>query len=107
MVLASDLSKDEQALTLYHELVHALQDQHYDLAGELDWKPEESDRQTALQALAEGDATLAMLDVARAAAGMGPGDFPAEFLQIDALLMQASPKLDSVPGFLVRAMGSP
>jgi hypothetical protein len=107
MVLASDLSKDEQALTLYHELVHALQDQHYDLAGELDWKPEESDRQTALQALAEGDATLAMLDVARAAAGMGPGDFPAEFLQIDALLMQASPKLDEVPGFLVRAMVSP
>ena len=107
MVLASDLSKDEQALTLYHELVHALQDQHYDLAGELDWKPEESDRQTALQALAEGDATLAMLDVARAAAGMGPGEFPAEFLQIDALLMQASPKLDAVPGFLVRAMVSP
>lgn len=107
MVLASDLSKDEQSLTLYHELVHALQDQHYDLAGELDWKPEQSDRQTALQALAEGDATLAMLDVARAAAGMGPGDFPAEFLQIDALLMQASPKLDGVPSFLVRAMVSP
>jgi hypothetical protein len=107
MVLASDLSKDEQALTLYHELVHALQDQHFDLAGELDWKPEESDRQTALQALAEGDATLAMLDVARAAAGLGPGDFPAELLQIDALLMQANPKLDEVPGFLVRAMVSP
>lgn len=107
MVLASDLSEEEQALTLYHELVHALQDQHYELSGRLDWKPEESDALSALMALAEGDATLAMLDVARAASGLGPADFPPELLQIDALLMQASPKLADVPGFLVRAMVSP
>jgi len=107
MVLASDLSEEEQALTLYHELVHALQDQHYELSGKLDWKPENSDALSALMALAEGDATLAMMDVARAASGLGPADFPPDLLQIDALLMQASPKLADVPGFLVRAMVSP
>ena len=107
MVLASDLSEQEQAITLYHELVHALQDQHYDLADALDWKPELSDVQSALQALAEGDATLAMLDVARAAAGQPPADFPLGLLQIDSLLMQAKPDLTDVPGFLVRALMSP
>jgi hypothetical protein len=107
MVLASDLSEDEQALTLYHELVHALQDQHYDLSNALDWKPELSDVQSALQALAEGDAMLAMLDVARTAAGQQPVEFPAGLLQIDSLLMQAKPELTDVPGFLVRALISP
>jgi hypothetical protein len=107
MVLASDLSEDEQALTLYHELVHALQDQHYDLSNALDWKPELSDVQSALQALAEGDAMLAMLDVARTAAGQQPVEFPAGLLEIDSLLMQAKPELTEVPGFLVRAMISP
>jgi hypothetical protein len=107
MVLASDLSEDEQALTLYHELVHALQDQHYDLSNALDWKPELSDVQSALQALAEGDAMLAMLDVARTAAGQQPVEFPAGILQLDSLLMQAKPELTDVPGFLVRALISP
>jgi hypothetical protein len=107
MVLASDLSEDEQALTLYHELVHALQDQHYDLSNALDWKPELSDVQSALQALAEGDAMLAMLDVARTAAGQPPVEFPAGILQLDSLLMQAKPELTDVPGFLVRALISP
>jgi hypothetical protein len=107
MVLASDLSEDEQAITLYHELVHALQDQHYDLSEALDWKPELSDLQSALQALAEGDATLAMIDVARTAAGQPQMEFPAGLLQLDSLLTQAKPELAEVPGFLVRALISP
>jgi hypothetical protein len=107
MVLASDLSEDEQALTLYHELVHALQDQHYHLAGALDWKPEQSDAQTALQALAEGDATLAMLDIARSAAGLPELDFPVALLQLDSLLMQAKPEFAKIPGLLIRALVAP
>jgi hypothetical protein len=107
MVLASDLGEDEQALTLYHELVHALQDQHYDLAEALDWKPELSDSLTALQALAEGDATVAMLDVARARTGMSETDFPVSLLRLDGLLMQSKAEFASVPGFLIRSMISP
>jgi hypothetical protein len=94
-------------MTLYHELVHALQDQHYNLKGALDWKPEQSDIQTALQALAEGDATVAMLDVARSAAGLAQMDFPVGLLQLDSLLMQAKPEFANIPGFLVRALISP
>lgn len=63
MYLVDDLSDDEAEETLAHELVHALQDQRYDLAALLRYAPGESDRLTAVHALIEGDATSAMLDV--------------------------------------------
>jgi hypothetical protein len=63
MYLASDLDASAADLTLAHELVHALQDQHYDLASRMGYKPEANDRESAFQALAEGDATSAMMDV--------------------------------------------
>jgi hypothetical protein len=63
MYLASDLDEASADLTLAHELVHALQDQHYDLASRMAYQPEENDRESAFQALAEGDATSAMMDV--------------------------------------------
>ncbi len=47
-------------LTVAHEYVHALQDQHYDLRN-LHEEGANSDEQDAIQALIEGDATLAML----------------------------------------------
>ena len=63
MYLVDDLSDDEAEETLAHELVHALQDQRYDLAALLRYVPGEGDRLTAVHALIEGDATSAMLDV--------------------------------------------
>jgi hypothetical protein len=63
MYLASDLDEASAEQTLLHELVHALQDQHYDLAPRMAYQPEANDRESAFQALAEGDATSAMLDV--------------------------------------------
>jgi hypothetical protein len=63
MYLADDLSDAEAEETLAHELVHALQDQRYDLATMLRYVPGEGDRLTAVHALIEGDATSAMLDV--------------------------------------------
>jgi hypothetical protein len=63
MYLASDLLDRAADATLAHELVHALQDQYYDLASHLAYKPEANDRESALQALAEGDATSAMMDL--------------------------------------------
>jgi hypothetical protein len=63
MYLASDLDEASADLTLAHELVHALQDQHYDLGSRMAYQPEANDRESAFQALAEGDATSAMMDV--------------------------------------------
>jgi hypothetical protein len=63
MYLASDLPDRAADATLAHELVHALQDQHYDLGGQLAYQPSANDRESAIQALAEGDATSAMMDL--------------------------------------------
>jgi hypothetical protein len=65
MYLASDLGRAERDETLAHELVHALQDQHYDLGPLFKYKPDADEPIAAGHALAEGDATSAMLDVSR------------------------------------------
>ncbi|MBM4358683.1 MAG: hypothetical protein FJ096_11305 [Deltaproteobacteria bacterium] len=63
MFLLDDLDDASRATTLAHELVHALQDQHFDLGKQMTYRRGELDRLTALSCLAEGDATAAMLDV--------------------------------------------
>ncbi|HZU75787.1 MAG TPA: hypothetical protein VFA70_03430 [Dehalococcoidia bacterium] len=45
-------------MVLAHELTHALQDQHFDLAGKLDALKDNDDRALALKSVAEGDATI-------------------------------------------------
>jgi hypothetical protein len=62
MYIASDLRGQEAQATLAHELVHALQDQKWDLKKRSDYKPGHSDETMALACLAEGDATSLMLD---------------------------------------------
>jgi hypothetical protein len=69
MYLASDLQDRAADATLAHELVHALQDQYYDLGARLSYQPEANDRESAIQALAEGDATSAMMDLMFAESG--------------------------------------
>jgi len=73
MYLASDLGDDDAEATLAHELVHALQDQRWDLERRSKYHPGQGDLSEAVSALAEGDATSAMFDVmiARAAPGSG------------------------------------
>lgn len=63
MYLATDLSDAEAEETLAHELVHALQDQSYNLDKLIAYVPGQSDRIGAAHSLAEGDAMSAMLDV--------------------------------------------
>ncbi|MDB4941805.1 MAG: hypothetical protein JWP97_1339 [Labilithrix sp.] len=63
MYLAADLEGPQAHATLAHELVHALQDQRWDLKKRSDYKPGEGDRSLALGCLAEGDATSLMFDV--------------------------------------------
>ncbi len=63
MFILDDLPESAVAETLAHELVHALQDQHFDLTDMLTYAPGDSDRVTAGHALAEGDAMSAMFDL--------------------------------------------
>lgn len=65
MYLTVDISQAEQEETLAHELVHALQDQHYDLGPLFKYRPDDDERVAAGHALAEGDATSAALDLVR------------------------------------------
>ena len=62
MYLADDLDVANQSGTLSHELVHALQDQHWDLRSLSRYVAGEDDKDSAFSALAEGDATSAMED---------------------------------------------
>ena len=64
MYLASDLKGPQAQATLAHELVHALQDQRWDLRKRSDYRPGHGDETMALACLAEGDATSLMLDFA-------------------------------------------
>ena len=65
MYLCADLSPAEAEETLSHELVHALQDQHYQLGPLFKYRRDADEELSAGHALAEGDATSAMFDVAR------------------------------------------
>ena len=59
--LADWIDVDAQKPIMAHELVHALQDQHFNLRRFENWPKGDSDAQLAAHALIEGDATLAML----------------------------------------------
>lgn len=107
MVLATDLPKSAEDITLYHELVHALQDQHFDLSKSFDWRPNEGDLQAALHAVAEGDATSAMMDAFAEAQGVPRQPISPSLLGMDSLLMQASPEFAHVPGIVARSLMLP
>lgn len=99
-----DLHGDELRVTLWHELVHALQDQHYDLSHLADWEPDEGDRQSAVHGLAEGDATSAMLDALLKPRGGSALEVPDGLLRADAVLGSAS---ETAPPVLVRSLLAP
>jgi len=80
MLVRSDL-KENRKPTLLHELVHALQDQHYDLTGVVEWTPDDTDRSSALSSLAEGDATSAMFDALFSSTEKTALDLPPGYIQ--------------------------
>lgn len=105
MYLGADLGLSEQRATLVHELVHALQDQHYGLADLTRWLPDASDRLSAVHSLAEGDATSAMLDGVLFGSGRTSLDLPDELVAEQIEKMQnADP---SVPGIVKRSVVAP
>ncbi len=107
MFLMDDLSKDDQETTLAHELVHALQDQHYQLGPKLAFEPDGNDRQAAIQGLAEGDATSAMLDYLLAP-GRRTVDVPEDRLRAQIVATTASaPELAQFPYVLRASLVAP
>jgi hypothetical protein len=105
MILSEDLGDSERRAALAHELVHALQDQHYELGRRmLQRRPGDGDEQSALQTLAEGDATSAMLDVlgARPATELDDGALSWELRGMVALGGNTA-----VPDILRRSLVAP
>ena len=60
--LASWLPVSDQNRVIAHELVHALQDQHFDLRRFENWPKGDSDAELAAHALVEGEATVVMIE---------------------------------------------
>jgi hypothetical protein len=88
-----------------HELVHGLQDQHFDLGALTAWRDDGSDARSAVQSLAEGDATSAMLDVQLEQQGRSALD-----LSDSDLADPPEPRDESaagVPGVLLRSLLAP
>lgn len=102
--VAGELTGDEADITLWHELVHALQDQHYDLAKLTDWEPDRGDQQAAVHSLAEGDATSAMLDAMLRPRGITALDMPEGLMRAESVLGTAAL---SAPPVLVRSLLAP
>jgi hypothetical protein len=106
MYLAQDLPDELAKMTLYHELVHALQDHTWNLKAHSTYKPGESDRAFTRSALAEGDATSAMLDPLLAARGVKSYQVPPDMLE--QLMSQATEKPNSkIPKVLRRSLIAP
>ena len=108
MYLAADLGEPERGATLAHELVHALQDQHYDLARHVKYRDDATDEQSAVHALAEGDATSAMLDQVLAARGMRAIDLSDDLISVEARgSIEMAANTGDVPSIIKRSLISP
>jgi hypothetical protein len=92
-------------MTLVHEVVHALQDQHFDL-GKRMREAKTSDALSALQILAEGDATSAMLEIPRHG-GQSQVAAAAVFNNVGAFFAEATPTEVPVPAILKRGLIAP
>jgi hypothetical protein len=92
-------------MALVHEVVHALQDQHFNLGRRMA-EAKTSDELSALQLLAEGDATSAMIDMPR-----GNGQIPQAIIErlseFGAFIAQASVSDVEVPALLRRSILAP
>jgi len=105
MFLGGDLHGQELDATLWHELVHALQDQHYNLGKLLVWSDDAGDWQGAVHALAEGDATSAMLDGLFAEKGMHAPDLPDSVMELQGALSAGT--VLQVPPIVKRSVVAP
>lgn len=104
MSLAGDLDEDMADATLIHELIHALQDQYFDLKPGSKYRPGQSDRSFAHSALAEGDATSAMTDFMM---GSGTQSVPSEKVEAAMTAAMLTSMPDFAPAVLQRSLVAP
>jgi hypothetical protein len=107
MVLLDDLGVEAQEATLWHELVHALQDQHYDLRKLTKWAPDRGDAVSAAQSFAEGDAMSAMMDVMLLPRGQRALDMSETLIAQSMAAIEALPEVRDVPSILKRSIVAP
>jgi hypothetical protein len=105
MFLGADLRGQELDSTLWHELVHALQDQHYGLEKLLTFADDAGDWQSAVHALAEGDATSAMIDAMFAPKGAHAPDLPDSVMDLQGALSTGA--VAQVPAIIKRSVVAP
>jgi len=118
MYVAKDMAPEALESTLAHELVHALQDQHFGIGDKLKFKSGESDMLAAVHAMAEGDATSAMFDEMIAAkygletlksknATLLPDRDPEQMLEEELANKTKPSKIASAPRFLAVGLLAP
>lgn len=100
MFIADWVPAELQAMTLSHELTHALQDQSWDLDSYMHAVRDDDDATAARQAVVEGYATAAMLQHSMGGADLG--QIPSLAPLMEKLIPQqidGSPELSSAPYF--------
>jgi hypothetical protein len=98
--------KDYAGITIMHELVHALQDQHIDLDS-LERLTHDSDRQSAMQTVIEGQATFEQILVMTGGKGSLTGSLPGGWEQMKDLIRQGTatqPVFASAPMVIQEAL---
>jgi hypothetical protein len=106
LVLMDDLGLEAEQVTLWHELIHGLQDQHYDLKPLLKWQAGRGDGIAAAHSLAEGDATSGMMDLMLLPRGQDALDAEGAISSSMGAL-EALPEIASVPTLLKRSIVAP
>lgn len=107
MVLLDDLGVDAQEATLWHELVHALQDQYYDLEALTKWSATRGDQVSAALSFAEGDAMSAMMDMMLLPRGQRALDVPEALVAQTMGTIETMPEVRDVPSILKRSIVAP
>jgi hypothetical protein len=107
MVLLDDLGVEAQEATLWHELVHALQDQHYDLHALTKWSAARGDAVSAALSFAEGDATSAMMDMMLLPRGQRALDISEALVAQSMASIESLPEVRDVPSILKRSIVAP
>lgn len=109
LLLADWLAPEMQEPVMAHELVHALQDQRYEIGVRLDSliALDNDDATQSFLALAEGDATAVMLAFAAGALGLPPGSFEQAAALLPEMLAQMSgeaPRLAAAPPVIQKSL---
>ena len=107
LYLADWIPEPLQIPTVAHELVHALQDQHFDLERYMEEVKDNSEAANARQAVMEGEAMAVMLDYQLKDQGLSftsIGDLARWLEVVRNAIRQGNPGVETMPTFLQEMM---